>query len=93
MATGPRVITLEEHYQDPDVLRAYAPEDQRQLPAVAEPAPRSVPYPRLRRLAPLRALAQVRVRVWVAGGPQPARRECTQAEWANPTAACRDSRT
>src|SRR5690349_19724803 len=31
-----RVITIEEHYQDPDVLRAYAPEDQRQLPAIAE---------------------------------------------------------
>src|SRR6516225_567353 len=36
MAARPRVITIEEHYQDPDVLRAYAPEDQRQLPAIAE---------------------------------------------------------
>src|SRR5215469_16621029 len=36
MPERPRVITIEEHYQDPDVLRAYAPEDQRQLPAVAE---------------------------------------------------------
>ena len=36
MPAKPRVITIEEHYQDPDVLRAYAPEDQRQLPAIAE---------------------------------------------------------
>src|SRR5579872_7234421 len=36
MPTKPRVITIEEHYQDPDVFRAYAPEDQRQLPALAE---------------------------------------------------------
>jgi predicted TIM-barrel fold metal-dependent hydrolase len=31
-----RVITIEEHYQDPDVVRAYAPEDAKQLPAIAE---------------------------------------------------------
>ena len=36
MSAKPRVITIEEHYQDPDVHRAYAPEDQRQLPALAE---------------------------------------------------------
>ena len=36
MPAKPRVITIEEHYQDPDVHRAYAPEDQRQLPAIAE---------------------------------------------------------
>ncbi|HTI80829.1 MAG TPA: amidohydrolase family protein, partial [Acetobacteraceae bacterium] len=36
MPAKPRVITIEEHYQDPDVYRAYAPEDQRQLPALAE---------------------------------------------------------
>jgi len=36
MPAKPRVITIEEHYQDPDVLRAYAPEDSRQLPALAE---------------------------------------------------------
>ena len=36
MPAKPRVITIEEHYQDPDVSRAYAPEDQRQLPAIAE---------------------------------------------------------
>ena len=36
MPAKPRVITIEEHYQDPDVLRAYAAEDQRQLPAIAE---------------------------------------------------------
>ena len=36
MPAKPRVITIEEHYQDPDVARAYAPEDQRQLPAIAE---------------------------------------------------------
>ena len=31
MPAKPRVITIEEHYQDPDVARAYAPEDQRQF--------------------------------------------------------------
>ena len=36
MPAKPRVITIEEHYQDPDVARAYAPEDARQLPAIAE---------------------------------------------------------
>jgi len=36
MPAKPRVITIEEHYQDPDVLAAYAPEDARQLPALAE---------------------------------------------------------
>ena len=36
MPAKPRVITIEEHYQDPDVARAYAPEDQRQVPAIAE---------------------------------------------------------
>ena len=36
MPAKPRVITLEEHYQDPDVFRAYAPEDQRQPPPLAE---------------------------------------------------------
>ena len=36
MPTKPRVVTIEEHYQDPDVVRTYAPEDQRQLPAIAE---------------------------------------------------------
>src|SRR6516225_9752660 len=36
MPTRPRVITIEEHYQDPDVVGAYAPEDARQLPAIAE---------------------------------------------------------
>ena len=36
MPATPRVITIEEHYQDPDVVRAYAPEDSRQLPAIAE---------------------------------------------------------
>ena len=36
MPAKPRVITIEEHYQDPDVVRAYAPEDARQLPAIAE---------------------------------------------------------
>src|ERR1700727_1426257 len=36
MPAKPRVITIEEHYQDPDVVRAYAPEDARQVPAIAE---------------------------------------------------------
>jgi predicted TIM-barrel fold metal-dependent hydrolase len=36
MPAKPQVITLEEHYQDPDVVRAYAPEDARQAPAIAE---------------------------------------------------------
>src|SRR5579862_6593734 len=36
MPAQPRVITIEEHYQDPDVVRAYAPEDARQVPAIAE---------------------------------------------------------
>ena len=36
MPAMPRVITIEEHYQDPDVVRAYAPEESRQLPAIAE---------------------------------------------------------
>jgi len=36
MPAKPRVIAIEEHYQDPDIVRAYAPEDARQLPAIAE---------------------------------------------------------
>ena len=36
MPTKPQVIALEEHYQDPDVVRAYAPEDARQAPAIAQ---------------------------------------------------------
>ena len=36
MPAKPQVIALEEHYQDPDVVRAYAPEDARQAPAIAE---------------------------------------------------------
>jgi predicted TIM-barrel fold metal-dependent hydrolase len=36
MPGQPQVIALEEHYQDPDVVRAYAPEDARQAPAIAE---------------------------------------------------------
>jgi len=36
MPARPQVIALEEHYQDPDVVRAYAPEDARQAPAIAE---------------------------------------------------------
>jgi len=36
MPVKPQVIALEEHYQDPDVVRAYAPEDARQVPAIAE---------------------------------------------------------
>lgn len=35
MSAKPQVIALEEHYQDPDVARAYAPEDTRQAPAIA----------------------------------------------------------
>jgi predicted TIM-barrel fold metal-dependent hydrolase len=31
-----RVIALEEHYQDPDVLSAYRPQEARQTPAIAE---------------------------------------------------------
>jgi hypothetical protein len=30
MPAKPQVIALEEHYLDPDVVRAYAPEDARQ---------------------------------------------------------------
>lgn len=36
MPARPQVIAIEEHYQDPDVVRAYAPEDLRQAPAIAE---------------------------------------------------------
>jgi 2,3-dihydroxybenzoate decarboxylase len=36
MPARPQVIALEEHYQDPDVVRAYAPDDARQAPAIAE---------------------------------------------------------
>src|ERR1019366_5668176 len=36
MPAKPQVIALEEHYQDPDVVRAYAPEDARQAPVIAE---------------------------------------------------------
>ena len=32
MPAKPRVITIEEHYQDPDVVRAYAPEDAGSFP-------------------------------------------------------------
>jgi 2,3-dihydroxybenzoate decarboxylase len=35
MPAKPQVIALEEHYQDPDVVRAYTPEDARQAPAIA----------------------------------------------------------
>jgi predicted TIM-barrel fold metal-dependent hydrolase len=36
MAPELRVIALEEHYQDPDVVSAYPPQEARQAPAIAE---------------------------------------------------------
>jgi predicted TIM-barrel fold metal-dependent hydrolase len=36
MPAKPAVIALEEHYQDPDIVRAYRPEEARQAPAIAE---------------------------------------------------------